>query len=117
MVEVIRELCDIAWTEGDPVCASVPMLGFVDVTTTYERRVWRRGRWREFASGDNPVGRVRAGEIVIEYTEGAPVTTAYLITGEVACGYIRLEARQTESGTVKIDLPDGRVIERPDPRD
>jgi len=113
---VIRELCDIAWTEADPVCASVPTLGHLDVSTTYERRVWRRGRWRQFAAADNPVGRVRAGEIVIEYTQGAPVTTAYLITGQVSCGYVRLAVRQTESGAVAIELPDGRVIERPDPR-
>lgn len=77
---------------------------------------WRPWRWRAFAFGGNPAGRVRAGEIVIEYTQGVPVTTAYLITGEADCGYVCLAVRQTESGTVAIELPDGRVIERPDPR-
>jgi hypothetical protein len=118
MVEIIRQLCDVAVREGDPVGGSIYMLAWSECPgEDWQRRVWRHRRWRQFAFGDDPMGWLRAGEVVVEFVADLPIKTAYLVTGEVANGYIRLEARQTESGTVKIDLPDGRVIERPDPRD
>jgi hypothetical protein len=58
---------------------------------------------------------VRPGTLLAEFPAGGRVEAVYLVTG-AAKPLRRCRFRPTGAGTLRITLPDGREVERPDPR-
>lgn len=98
------------------------------------RMVWRGGEWQYL--GDRrlgPVGlradtrhqttygHVWPGELLVTHDRGGPVDGAWVVRA-VADGtdlskcLVRCEVARTRSGDLRITLPDGRTLDRPNPR-
>jgi hypothetical protein len=91
--------------------------------------VWRNDQWEYFARERlSPVG-IRAatrhqtvygdvwpGEVLVQHDHGGPVDTAWLVVDNKEKPIVACEFRPTRDGRLKITLPDGRAIERPNPR-
>jgi hypothetical protein len=118
----VAAACEVAASDCEP--DGDPMLIAGSCKRTGEhwyRLVWRHGAWQYFTrrrleSDTYRVfyGCVRPGELVAQHDRGGPVSSIWLVTDEnplEPCTFAR-----TGDRTLRITLPDGRVIERPDPR-
>jgi hypothetical protein len=56
------------------------------------------------------------GEIVIQHDRGGPIDAAYLVVDEDQKPLIQCRLGRTRDGQLRITLPDGREIVRPNPR-
>jgi hypothetical protein len=92
----------------------------------WRRLVWRAGAWRPFADralarhadpDDIVPGIVRPGELVL-HQRGASgrVTAAYLVCDAPSQRPLKLCDFAELLGALRITLPDGRQVERPNPR-
>jgi hypothetical protein len=83
--------------------------------------VWRHGAWQYFADrrlsgrSDAVLECVRPGELLAEHPRGRPIDLVYLVV-QAEKPLRRCKFTRTPAGALKITLPDGRQIERPDPR-
>jgi len=134
--ETVRDACEIAASGSEPPEPSMRVeAGHCDYSARGRRRahwyrmVWRGDAWQYFSSTRmGPVGLLAStrhqtvygevwhGEVVIQHDRGGPIDAAYLVVaGEedplVECGLSR-----TRDGQLRITLPDGRTLLRPNPR-
>lgn len=95
------------------------------------RMVWRSGQWRYVSDERLPPGRFLArerrcsvqgevyeGEIVVQHDRGKPVDRAYLVCQPNEAGSVleELPFKKLRSGELRIALPNGTQVDRPDPR-
>jgi hypothetical protein len=133
--QAVRDACDVAFTGAEP--PDVPRkvrAAHKDYNSRgrcrehWYRMVWRAGEWRylgdrRLAAGtflasdrhDTVWDEVWPGEIVIQHDRGGPIDVAYLVVDQekplVQCGIGR-----TRDGQLRVTLPDGRSLLRPNPR-
>jgi hypothetical protein len=112
--------CDIAATGAAPEGPCIPTISVV--RGAWYRIVWRAGAWQDFGdrrlllhpSPDIVWGYVRPGELVAQHYYGAPIDVVWLVVGDnkpfCPCRFSR------RGGMLRITPPDGRRIERRDPR-
>jgi hypothetical protein len=125
--------CDIAASGGEPEGGprSTWAAGYCRRRGRghWRRLVWRAGAWRPFAEralarradrpGDIVPGIVWPGELVVHQrraTTTAPVTAVYVVCGAPNPHALWLCDVEERPGALRITLPDGRRIDRPDPR-
>jgi hypothetical protein len=118
----VAQACAIAASDGEP--AGDPMLiagACKRAGEHWYRLVWRHGAWQYCTRGRLAsdisyhviYGCVWPGELIAQHDHGGPVVSISLVTDEnplEPCAFAR------GAGTLRITLPDGRTVERPDPR-
>jgi hypothetical protein len=124
----VAAACEIAATDGEP--AGDPILlraAFAlrlrkQYPVEWYRLVWRGGAWQYLSrqrlqtdGRDETWGRVSPGELVAQHDRGGPIDAVYLVV-RAEKPLLRCTFARTGAGTLRITLPDGRVVERPDPR-
>jgi hypothetical protein len=127
----VRDACELACTGAEP--PDVPRTiraAHKDYSPRgkcrehWFRLVWRGGEWRYLGDHlspdrreDTAYGDVWPGEIVIQHDRGGPIDSAFLvIDGQDRRPLTRCELRRTRDGQLRITLPDGRDVVRPNPR-
>jgi hypothetical protein len=130
----LARACEIAATDGEPDGPPISIRAAHKAYSSRGRRdahwyrmVWRSGAWQYYARERLPedprercatvYGDVRPGELVAQHDRGGPIDAVYLVTSRPGNDRLRFcTLRRTRAGTLRITLPDGRVVERPDPR-
>jgi hypothetical protein len=131
--QYVREACDLAASGAEPpdtplqiVAARKDYSARGRCREHWYRLAWRGGEWRYLGDRRLAVGRFLAadrhdavdadvwpGELIVEHDRGGPIRAAYLVTEEEL---MRCELRRTRDGQLRITLPDGRDVVRPNPR-
>jgi hypothetical protein len=93
------------------------------------RLVWRDGAWRylgdrRLASGtfyaadrhDTVMAEVWPGELIVQHDRGGPIDAAYLVFEGDGRSLVACDLGRTRDGQLRVTLPDGRQVVRPNPR-
>jgi hypothetical protein len=131
----IAEACELAATDGEPDGDHITVRAARKdynargrCNEHWYRMVWRHNAWQYFSHERLPtgtflardrratvLGEVWPGELVVQHDRGGPVNAVYLVVRQEKplrrCTFAR-----TRAGALRITLPDGRTVERPDPR-
>jgi hypothetical protein len=132
----ILAACEIAATDGTPPDEPREIrAAYKDYNARgrcrehWFRMVWRGGAWqylgdRRLASGnfraserhDMVMAEVWPGELVVQHDRGGPIDAAYLVYDGGDRSLARCDLGRTRDGQLRITLPDGRQVVRPNPR-
>jgi hypothetical protein len=132
----VLEACEIAATGAEPPDRPQNVrAAHCDYSARGRRRehwyrmVWRDNQWQYYARErlvrvgmlastrhQTVYGTVWPGEILVQHDHGGPVDVAWLVVDHPKECLVRCELSVTRRGELKITLPDGRTVVRPNPR-
>jgi hypothetical protein len=121
----VARACEIAATDGEPDGDLLLVAGACKrAREHWYRLVWRNGAWQECTRGSFTsdirsyhviYGCVRPGEVLAQHNAGGPVNAIWLVIAPGEHPFAPCTFARTGDRTLRITLPDGRQIERPDP--